>query len=101
MKERCFSSAAGRRTGSKDFCGKETASLCYARDWVMIDTLNGAEASTVVYSTLETAKANNLYIYKYLDYLLTELPKYIHDLETKIPEKLFSWSSGFPAELRK
>ena len=46
----------------------------------MIDTLNGAEASTVVYSTLETAKANNLYIYKYLDYLLTELPKYIHDL---------------------
>lgn len=55
----------------------------------MIDTPNGVEASPVVYSIVETAKANNLNIYKYLDYLLTELPKYIHDLETMIPEKLF------------
>ena len=71
------------------------------KNWVMIDTPNGAEASAVVYSIVETAKANNLNIYKYLDYLLTELPKYIHDLETKIPEKLFPWSPDFPAELRK
>ena len=68
---------------------------------VMIDTLNGAEACAAAYSTVETAKADNLNIYKYPDYLLTELPKYIHDLETKIPEKLFPWSSGFTAELRK
>jgi hypothetical protein len=33
---------------------------------VMIDTPNGAEASAVVYSIVETAKANNLNIYKYL-----------------------------------
>ena len=68
---------------------------------VMIDTPNGAEASAAAYSIVENAKADNLNIYKYPDYLLTGLPKYIHDLETKIPEKLFSWSSGFPAELRK
>jgi len=68
---------------------------------VMIDTPDGAEASAAAYSIVETAKADNLNIYKYPDYLLTELPKYIHDLETKILEKLFPWSPGFPAELRK
>jgi type III secretion system FlhB-like substrate exporter len=67
----------------------------------MIDTPKGADASAVVYSIVETAKANNLNIYKYLDYLLTEMPKYIHDLDEEIPEKLFPWSPDFPSELRK
>jgi hypothetical protein len=71
------------------------------KNWVMIDTPKGADASAVVYSIVETAKANNLNIYKYLDYLLTELPKYIHDLDKEIPEKLFPWSPDFPSELRK
>lgn len=69
------------------------------KNWVMIDTIKGAEASAVLYSLAETAKANNIKTYDYFRYLLTELPKYIHDFETEIPESLFPWSEEFPKEL--
>ena len=65
----------------------------------MIDTVKGAKASARLYSMVETAKANGLKIYDYLSWLLGELPKYIHDLETEIPESLFPWSKDFPEEL--
>ena len=39
----------------------------------------GVEASSVIYSLLETAKANNLRVYDYLELLLTELPKHSSD----------------------
>ena len=38
------------------------------------DTQNGAEASALVYSIVETAKANNVDIYYYLKYLLVKTP---------------------------
>ena len=69
------------------------------KNWVMIDTIRGADASAVLYSITETAKANNLKIYDDLVYLLTELPKYIHDLSTEVPEHLYPWSENFPKEL--
>ena len=69
------------------------------KNWVMIDSIKGANASACMYSIVETAKANNLKIYDYLTYLLTELPKYIHDFETDIPDELFPWSEEFPKEL--
>lgn len=45
------------------------------KNWMVIDTISGAKASAVIYSLVETAKANNLHIYRYFEYLLTELPK--------------------------
>lgn len=71
------------------------------KNWVMIDTIKGAQASAVLYSLAETSKANGLRSYEYFRYLLTELPKYIHDFETEIPESLFPWSEEFPKELFK
>ena len=65
----------------------------------MIDTIKGAEASAVLYSLTETSRANGLRSYEYFSYLLTELPKYIHDFETEIPESLFPWPNEFPKEL--
>ena len=50
----------------------------------MIDTIKGAEASAVLYSLAETSRANGLRSYECFRYLLTELPKYIHDFETEI-----------------
>ena len=44
------------------------------KNWVMIDTIAGAEASAIIYSIAETAKANNLKPYHYFEYLLTEVP---------------------------
>ena len=69
------------------------------KNWVMIDSIKRANASACMYSIVELAKANNLKIYDYLTYLLTELPKYIHDFETDIPDELFPWSEEFPKEL--
>ena len=71
------------------------------KNWVMIDTIRGAEASAIIYSIVETAKSNNLKIYDYLKYLLEELPKHVNTFKNEIPDNLFPWSNNFPEELRK
>ena len=38
------------------------------------DTQNGANASSLVYSLVETAKANGVDVYNYLKYLLLNTP---------------------------
>ena len=71
------------------------------KNWGMVDTKSGAEASAAMYSIVETAKANNLKMYDYLVYLLTELSKIIHDFSTEVPERLLPWSSELPDNLYK
>ncbi len=44
-------------------------------NWHLIDSIDGAKASAVIYSLAETAKANNLKPYNYFEYLLTQIPK--------------------------
>ena len=44
------------------------------KNWLFSDTPKGAEASATVYTMVEMAKAHNLNIYKYLNYLLQNLP---------------------------
>ena len=44
------------------------------KNWLFSDTPKGAEASAVVYTMVEMAKAHNLNVYKYLNYLLEHLP---------------------------
>ncbi len=71
------------------------------KNWVLIDSMQGAQSSAVIYSIVETAKANHLKIYEYMKYLLEELPKYVQDLNGEIPESLMPWSQDLPQELRK
>ena len=70
------------------------------RNWMTIDTISGATASAVIYSLVETARANNLHIYHYMEYLLTELPKLREfastEEETKAMERLLPWSEELP-----
>ena len=76
------------------------------KNWVMIDTVNGAEASAVMYSIVESAKANNLKIYEYVSYLLTQLPELLTD-EMKLNgdlealDDLMPWSEKIPDSCRK
>ena len=44
------------------------------KNWLFSDTPKGAEASAVVYTMVEMAKAHKLNIYKYLNYLVEHLP---------------------------
>ena len=44
------------------------------KNWLFSKTANGAQASATLYSMIETAKANGLVPYDYLNYLLNEIP---------------------------
>lgn len=74
------------------------------KNWMFHNTANGASASAMIYSISETAKLNNLRLYYYFRYLLTELPK-LCDEQGKIdPEKLdylMPWSPDLPDECKK
>ena len=70
-------------------------------NWHIIDTIHGAQASAVIYSLVETAKANNLKIYEYLKHLLTELPKHMDNTSLDFLEDLLPWSENLPEECRK
>ena len=49
------------------------------KNWLFFDSIRGADSGAAIYSITETAKLNNLRPYKYLEYLLTELPKLCDD----------------------
>jgi hypothetical protein len=66
------------------------------KNWLFADTPSGATASAIIYSITETAKANNLNVYKYFEYLLKELPNSSNE---KILE-LLPWSSNLPEDIR-
>ena len=71
------------------------------KNWQMIDTINGANASAVIYSIAETAKANNLKPYEYFEHLLSEIPKHMDDHDLKFMEDLLPWSPALPDRIRK
>jgi transposase len=70
-------------------------------NWHLIDTIDGAKASAIIYSIAETAKANNLKPYNYFELLLTEIPKHMEDTNLDFLEDLLPWSEKLPIECRK
>lgn len=70
-------------------------------NWHIIDSVHGAQASAVIFSLVETAKANKLKIYAYLKHLLTEIPKHMDDTNLDFLEDLLPWSENLPEECRK
>ena len=71
------------------------------KNWQMIDTINGAKTSAMIYSIAETAKANNLKPYEYFEYLLEEIPKHMDDMDRSFLDRLLPWSPELPAHIRK
>ena len=71
------------------------------KNWHMIDTIHGAQASAIIYSIAETAKANHLKPYHYFEHLLTEIPKHMDDTSVDFLESLLPWSYDLPAGCRK
>ncbi|MCH5260680.1 MAG: transposase domain-containing protein [Lachnospiraceae bacterium] len=43
------------------------------KNWLFCDTLKGVESSAIVYTMVETAKANGLDPFDYLSFLLNEI----------------------------
>ena len=71
------------------------------KNWQMIDTINGARTSAIIYSIVETAKANQLKPFDYVQYLLEEIPQHMEDTDYSFLEDLLPWSEKLPAEIRK
>ena len=67
----------------------------------MIDTVNGATSSAIIYSIAETEKANQLKPYEYFEYLLTEIPKHMDDKNSNFLEAVLPWSETLPENIRK
>jgi len=60
--------------------------------WLFSNTPNGAEASSIMFSIVETARENGLKPYEYVKYLLEKLPSAkTSELETFLP-----WSESIP-----
>lgn len=68
------------------------------KNFILMETDNGARASAMLYSIVETAKANGLNTYQYLELLLTELPKHAEDKNLSFLDDLMPWSARVQKE---
>lgn len=59
--------------------------------WLFADTPKGARANAVLYTLAESARANELDVYEYLKYLLTEMPGNSHLEHPEIIDKYLPW----------
>jgi hypothetical protein len=66
------------------------------KNWLFSATVNGAKASSVIYSMIETAKENLLKPFEYLKYLFESLP----NATGSTLDSLLPWSSALPDDCR-
>ena len=70
------------------------------KNWLFSNTPRGAAASAVIYSLVESAKANGLDVYKYLRFLLARLPAEPDLKSYETLEKFTPWSAQAQMECR-
>ena len=63
------------------------------KNFVLIESSNGAKASAVLYSLVETAKANGLNTFEYFNLLLTEIPQHVDNNDLHFLDDLLPWST--------
>ena len=69
------------------------------KNWLFADTPKGADASAAVYSLIETAKANGLNVYAYLEYLLLYMPGSEWQTCPAELDALMPWGTGCTRKL--
>jgi transposase len=71
------------------------------KNWVTMKTDRGAHDSSMVYSIILTALANDLKVYDYLVYLLKQMPNTDFDQRPELIGKFVPWSKELPANCYK
>ena len=73
------------------------------KNFVLIDSLAGAEASAIMFSMAETLRANGLKAHEYFKYVLEEMPKRMgkNFKDPSFVDDFLPWSDKLPPELRK
>lgn len=70
------------------------------KNWLFCDTQAGAKASVIVFTVLETAKANGLNPEAYLNHLLIVLPeRFAADPKVSVDD-LLPWAEEMPTSFR-
>ena len=83
----------GRCELSNNRCERSIKPFVMGRKaWLFSNTPDGARASSVMYSIIETAKENNLHPFHYVKFLLEALP----NSKTSDVEALLPWSRELP-----
>ena len=91
----------GRIPLSNNLCEANIRPFATARRaWLFADTPKGARANAVLYTIVETARANELDVYEYLKYLLEEMPNNNHLQHPEVLEKYLPWSAKLPEQCR-
>ena len=71
----------------------------HRKNWLFADNVDGAESNAILYSLIESAKVNNLNIYKYINYLLDQLPQLENLSDANVLEKYLPWSTELPDDV--
>lgn len=71
----------------------------HRKNWLFADSVEGAKANAVIYSLVESAKANKLNVYKYIKYLLDSLPQIDTITSENELMKYLPWSNELPEEI--
>jgi hypothetical protein len=91
----------GRLPISNNLCEANIKPFATARRaWLFADTPKGAKANAVLYTLVESARANDLDVYAYLKYLLTEMPNNGHLENPEIINNYLPWATELPDECR-
>ncbi|SFR87063.1 IS66 family transposase [Anaeromicropila populeti] len=91
----------GRIPLSNNLCEANIKPFATARRaWLFVDTPKGAKANAVLYTLVETAKANKLDVYEYLKYLLEVMPNNNHLQHPEVLNRYLPWSKELPEQCR-
>lgn len=71
------------------------------KNWLFSDTPKGASASAAVHSIIETAKANGLNVYTYLEYLLMYMPDTDWRNNLEELDYLMPWAEAVQVECKR
>ena len=89
----------GRIPISNNYCEANIKPFATARRaWLFADTPRGAFANGVLYTLVESARANDLDVYEYLKHLLTEMPNNHHLENPDVIDQLLPWSEELPEQ---
>lgn len=64
-------------------------------NWIACDSMAGAETAAIMYTIVETAKANKVNVYHYLRYLLEQVPRHLDGKNLDFLDDMLPWSDKY------
>jgi hypothetical protein len=65
------------------------------KNFLFCDSIDGAKATAIMYTIVETARANGANVYYYLRYVLEEMPRHMDDTDRSFMDAMLPWSAEY------